>query len=241
MIRIVFLLLTLGTGTLAAAVVPENRVLAFEVMGRMQEVLLPLYNQLEPSMVEGITEVKRNVTQLISALEAKVIEQKAIHLQQAIDQELQIQEYVQTHHVDEECAPLIQELIDDDMDIAGYGFSNCIVTRVAEGLQKEIDAMYASGLWPEYRWLNSSLLEVFDGGNIFSEPAVLLNRLEEKQAFLEEESMLDFLPDLVENIEILEKRLSSIETAYVECLQINLLTLNMAFEIIKLQITQVCY
>ncbi|XP_050093882.1 uncharacterized protein LOC126576616 [Anopheles aquasalis] len=238
MIRNVFLLLLLGTGTLAAS---ENRLLAFEVMDRLQEVLLPLYNQLEPSMVEGITEVKRNVSQLIFALEAKVIEQKAIHLQQAVDQELVIQEYVQTHHVDEECAPLVQELIDDDMDIAGYGFSNCIVSRVAEELQKEIDAMHAAGLWPEYRWLNTSLLGVFDGGNIFSEPAMLLTRLGEKQASLEEDSLLDFLPDLVENMEILEERLSSIETAYVQCLQINLLTLNMAFEIIKLQITQVCY
>ncbi|XP_049548370.1 uncharacterized protein LOC125959587 [Anopheles darlingi] len=238
MIRTVFLLLVLGMGTLAS---PENRLLTFEVMDRLQEVLLPLYNQLEPSMVEGITEVKRNVTQLIFALEAKVIEEKAIHLQQAIDQEIEIQEYVRTHHVDEECAPLVQELIDDDMDVAGFGFSNCIVTRVADGLQKEIDAMYAAGLWPEYRWFNSSLLEVFDGGNIFSEPDVLLTRLDEKQASLEEEAVLDFLPDLVENIEILEKRLSSIETAYVQCLQVNLLTLNMAFEIIKLQITQVCY
>ncbi|XP_052864318.1 uncharacterized protein LOC128270933 [Anopheles cruzii] len=218
-----------------------DRSLALEVVDRMRHVLVPLHGQVEQSLVEGVTDVKVNVTQLISQLETRVIVQKADHVRQALDQEEQMLDYVRTHHIDDGCIDLIYELIDDDMDIAGYGISNCLVSRVADGVQKEIDALRADGLWPEYRWLNVSLFEVFENGNVISDPAVLLTRLDEKQEILEDDSVLDFLPEMEQNIELFQQRLATIETAYAQCLQINLSTLNMAFEIVKMQITQICY
>uniref|UniRef100_A0A182J028 Protein TsetseEP domain-containing protein n=1 Tax=Anopheles atroparvus TaxID=41427 RepID=A0A182J028_ANOAO len=231
---VVIALVCLGA-TLSAAGRPAST----EVVQKLKDIE-PVYKNLQDTIVNAVAGAKLNTASKTDAFYQVIISNKEASLKQSIqlEDDFKYQLDNQAPSTDSGCLGFLRTLMENNMNVAGVGYTNCVNT-VEGGLKQELDKVYELLQVDESELFDMSLLDVFRGENIIADPAKIINKLNQKASEINGIS-LSFVADINAAVDGFATRLSALENSYKTCVLSNESILKQSFESSKMQLTQIC-
>ncbi|EDO64004.1 AGAP008579-PA [Anopheles gambiae str. PEST] len=230
---IVLVVLCLGVVTVAA------RPVSTEVVQKLKE-LEPVYKQLQDKVISEVAGAKLATATATDTFYKGVIADKETSLTRSIqlEDDMTYQFNGQASSVDASCLQMLRSIVDMNMNVAGFGYTNC-VNNVEAGVKAELDRVYQLLQVDESELFDISLLDVFKGENIISNPAKIIAKLTEKRSEIDGIS-LSFVADINAAVNAYSSRLGDMQNEYKTCLLGNESVLKGSFESTKNQLVQTC-
>ncbi|XP_050100758.1 uncharacterized protein LOC126581266 [Anopheles aquasalis] len=216
-----------------------GRPVSYQVVQKLKEVE-PVYKQLQDSVVNAVASAKLNTAARTDAFYRAVIADKESSLTQSVQMEDQFifQLDNQAPSVDASCIGFLRTLVDNNMNVAGVGFTQCVKT-VEKNLKAELDKIYELLLVDESDVFGLSLLDVFDGENMIADPAKIVAKLEAKEQDISRIS-LSFISEINSAVDTFASRLNDMTGSYKSCLLMNESILKATYDNSKTQLTGIC-
>ncbi|XP_061513168.1 uncharacterized protein LOC5668344 [Anopheles gambiae] len=232
---IVLVVLCLGVVTLTEAARPVST----EVVQKLKE-LEPVYKQLQDKVISEVAGAKLATATATDTFYKGVIADKETSLTRSIqlEDDMTYQFNGQASSVDASCLQMLRSIVDMNMNVAGFGYTNC-VNNVEAGVKAELDRVYQLLQVDESELFDISLLDVFKGENIISNPAKIIAKLTEKRSEIDGIS-LSFVADINAAVNAYSSRLGDMQNEYKTCLLGNESVLKGSFESTKNQLVQTC-
>ncbi|XP_058121287.1 uncharacterized protein LOC131282613 [Anopheles ziemanni] len=224
---------------LGVSLTEAGRTASTEVVQKLKAIE-PIYKNLQDNIVNAVAGAKLNTASKTDSFYQAIIDNKEASLKQSIQLEdsFSYQLNNQAPSTDSSCLGFLRTLMENNMFVAGVGYTNCVNT-VEAGLKEELDKVYKLLQVDESELFDLSLLDVFRGENIIADPAKMIAKLNEKEAEINGISV-SFVADINAAVDGYATRLSALENSYKSCVLSNESLLKQAFESSKMQLTLIC-
>ncbi|EDS39664.1 conserved hypothetical protein [Culex quinquefasciatus] len=224
---------------LAATTVYGQREASLAVIETMKS-LQPLYKDLQDHVVNQLTGVKLKGSELISLLHEDVVDTKEKFVLAAVNEEGQVLDIIsaQPETVNPACLAFVRSSADLNVNLAGISYTNCI-KQVDESFNETLYSFYGSLQDGESLLTVARLFDMFEGENIFHDPESLIEKLNARREELLRDPV-DFDDELAEHVEGFGEDLEVLKERYEECLDEGVGLLNMALNMVRTQIVQIC-
>ncbi|XP_049286890.1 uncharacterized protein LOC125765605 [Anopheles funestus] len=232
---IAVVVLCLGVAKLSEA----GRPVSTEVVQKLKE-LEPVYKQLQDTVINEVAGAKLATATSTDAFYKAVIADKETSLATSVqlEDDMIYQLNGQGPSADSSCLQMIRSLVDNNMNVAGVGYSNC-VNKVEAGVNEELDKVYKLLQVDESELFDISLLDVFQGENIILDPSKIVTKLNDKRTEIDGIS-LNFVSTINAAVNAYASRLGDLQNTYKTCLLSNESILKATFESGKNQLVQIC-
>ncbi|KFB38046.1 AGAP008579-PA-like protein [Anopheles sinensis] len=233
------LVITIAILCLGVSLSEAGRPASTEVVQKLKAIE-PIYKDLQDTIVNAVAGAKLNTASKTDTFYQAIISNKEASLKQSVQLEdaFSYQLNNQAPSTDSSCLAFLRTLMENNMNVAGVGYTNCVNT-VEAGLKEELDKVYKLLQVDESELFDLSLLDVFRGENIIADPVKIIAKLNEKEAEINGIS-LSFVADINAAVDGYATRLSALENSYKSCVLTNESLLKQAFDSSKMQLTMIC-
>uniref|UniRef100_A0A182QI53 Protein TsetseEP domain-containing protein n=1 Tax=Anopheles farauti TaxID=69004 RepID=A0A182QI53_9DIPT len=233
---IAIFVLCLGVAKLTEA----GRPVSTEVVQKLKQ-LEPVYKKLQDDVINQVAGAKFATAARTDEFYQNIIADKESSLSESIRMEDEFINLLdkQGPSVDKICLDFLRSLTENNMGVAGISYTNCVKNAEA-GVSSELDKVYELLQVDEAELFDISLLDVFNGENIITDPAKIIAKMNAKQSEIEGIS-LSFIADLNAAVNAYAARLVDVQSAYKSCLNTNQALLTSTFTNTKAQLTQICF
>ncbi|KFB36718.1 AGAP008579-PA-like protein [Anopheles sinensis] len=214
-----------------------GRTASTDVVQKLKEIE-PIYKNLQDDIVNAVTGAKLNATSQTEAFYQAISDNKEASLKKSIAYEDEFITQFQDSSVNPDCLEPLRTIMESNMFITGVGYTNCVNT-VEAGLKKEQDKVYKLLQVDESELFDLSLLDVFRGENIISDPVKIIAKLNEKASEINSIAA-NFMADVNVSVDDYATRLIALEDEYKSCVLKNEDSLKQAIEASKVQLTHIC-
>uniref|UniRef100_A0A182Q0L7 Protein TsetseEP domain-containing protein n=1 Tax=Anopheles farauti TaxID=69004 RepID=A0A182Q0L7_9DIPT len=220
-------------------IVHAGRLASMQVVQRLKEIETKnadIFNRI----INFVYSAKSNLVQATDEFYWQVIDAKEGSLEHsvALEDELLYQFAHQSNSVDGGCLSLLKTIVDNNMNVAGVGFTNCIST-VGKGIDRELGEAQKMLNVDESEIFHQKLLDVFDGENIIVGPDAILGKLEHKANEIDGFTG-DYMAGIYVALEKFSSKLWDLRNAYQGCLIENEAILKMTYDASMRQLTSIC-
>uniref|UniRef100_A0A182IK37 Uncharacterized protein n=1 Tax=Anopheles atroparvus TaxID=41427 RepID=A0A182IK37_ANOAO len=219
--------------------IEAGRLASIQVVQRLKDIE-PKYAEIQRLIINFVYAAKYNLVQRKDEFYQQLFVTKEGSLvgSIALENELLFQLDNQLESVDRECLGMLRAIVDNNMNVAGVGYTNC-ANSVQDGLDRELQRTHKllelAGLDIFYQ----RLLDAFEGENIFAGPERILAKLNSKSDEIDAVG-IDYLSGFFDIVETFSSALWRLRNAYKMCLKTNESILNLTFEASQSQLTNIC-
>uniref|UniRef100_A0A182NTB5 Uncharacterized protein n=1 Tax=Anopheles dirus TaxID=7168 RepID=A0A182NTB5_9DIPT len=216
-----------------------GRLASMQVVQRLKDIETK-HAQIIHRIVNFVYSAKSDVVQKTDEFYRQVFAAKEGSLDSsvALEDELLYQFGHQSASVDGGCLSLLKTIVDNNMNVAGVGFTNCI-TNVEKGIDHELGQAQRMLDIDESEIFHQRLLDVFDGENIIVGPEAILGKLQEKANEIDTFTD-DYMTEIYIALERFSSKLWDLRNGYQGCLVENEAILKMTYDASMRQLTSIC-
>uniref|UniRef100_A0A182YSC8 Uncharacterized protein n=1 Tax=Anopheles stephensi TaxID=30069 RepID=A0A182YSC8_ANOST len=219
--------------------VEAGRLASMKVVERLKEIE-PKHAEIKYRIINFVYSAKYNLVQKTDQFYKQLFVAKEGSLDIAIDleDELLYQLDHQPASVDRSCLSFLKTIVENNMNVAGVGYTNC-VNDVERGIEKELQRAQQLLEVDESEIFYQSLLDVFEGENIIAGPDAVMVKLKGKADEIDAFAS-DYFSGIFGIVEQFSSRLWDLRNGYQSCLNVNESILKATSDASKSQLTSIC-
>ncbi|XP_049286888.1 uncharacterized protein LOC125765603 [Anopheles funestus] len=219
--------------------VEAGRLASMQVVERLKEIE-PKHAEIKYRIINFVYSAKYNLVQKSDEFYKQVFNAKEGSLGStiALEDEMLYQLDHQSASVDRSCLNFLKTIVENNMNVAGVGYTNCI-NEVEQGIDKELEHAQKLLEVDESEIFYQSLLDVFKGENIIAGPDAILAKLENKAAEIDAFAS-DYMSGIFNIVEQFTSKLWNLRNGYQTCLAANESLLKVTYDASISQLTNIC-
>ncbi|XP_050078425.1 uncharacterized protein LOC126565303 [Anopheles maculipalpis] len=219
--------------------VDAGRLASMKVVERLKEIE-PKHADIKSRIINFVYSAKYNLVQKTDQFYKQLFATKEVSLDSAIalEDELLYQLEHQSTSVDRSCLNFLKIIVENNMNVAGVGYTNC-VNDVERGIDMELERAQRLLEVDESEIFYHSLLDVFEGENIIAGPDAILAKLKSKADEIDGFAS-DFFTSIFGIVEQFSSRLWDLRNGYQSCLNVNESILKATSDASKNQLISIC-
>ncbi|XP_050095170.1 uncharacterized protein LOC126577531 [Anopheles aquasalis] len=216
-----------------------GRLASMQVVQRLKE-LEPKHAEIKYQIINFVATAKFNVVHKADDFYRRVfaLKEGSLTASTVLEDELLYQLDHQLAPADRSCLGMLRTIVDNNMNVAGVGFTNC-VSNVESELDRALERAHKTLQLDESEIFYQRLLDVFDGENIMAGPDAILAKLQSKADAIDGYSK-DYISDIFVVVETFSTALDSMRRNYEQCLNTNERILRSTYEVSRSQLTEIC-
>ncbi|XP_052898342.1 uncharacterized protein LOC128305090 [Anopheles moucheti] len=219
--------------------VEAGRLASMAIVERLKEIE-PKHAEIKYRIINFVYSAKYNLVEKSDDFYKQVFNAKqgSLDTSIALEDEILYQLDHQSETVDRSCLRFLKTIVENNMNVAGVGYTNCI-NDVEQSIDKELKNAQKLLEVDESEIFYQSLLDVFKGENIIAGPDAILAKLQNKAAEIDAFAS-DYMSGIFTIVEQFASKLWNLRNGYQTCLAANESILKVTYDASVSQLTNIC-